>query len=66
MKREAARSAVAYAENEVRGYGRVDLTPEAAHVTFRGIRDATVPISDAFDLKSFTVEAGRPGIAEGA
>ena len=66
LKMESARSGIAYAENEVRGYGRVDLTPKEAKITFRGVRDATVPHSDIYDLKRFTVEAGRPGIAESA
>ncbi|NIJ08954.1 alkaline phosphatase D [Sphingomonas vulcanisoli] len=66
LKLEAARSGGTYSENEVRGYGRVDLTPEVAEITFRGVRDATKPMSDIFDVKRFTVEAGRPGIAETA
>ena len=64
LKFEAARSGVAYAENEVRGYGRVDLSPKEATISFHGIRDATRPMSDVFDLKHFTIEAGRPGIAQ--
>ena len=66
LKAESARSGVAYAENEVRGYGRIDLGPKLATISFRGIRDATKPDSDVYDLKRFTVEAGRPGIAESA
>ncbi|WP_174275266.1 alkaline phosphatase D family protein [Sphingomonas bacterium] len=63
LKQEAARSGVAFAENEVRGYGRVDLTRDACTVSFRAVRDATRPESGIYDLKRFTIEAGRPGIA---
>ncbi|MDB5705989.1 MAG: alkaline phosphatase [Sphingomonas bacterium] len=54
-----------YAENEVRGYGRVDLTPGRCDVVFRGLADALDQNSTIRDLARFTVENGRPGIQSG-
>jgi alkaline phosphatase D len=54
-----------YAENEVRGYGRVELTPDRCDVAFRGLADARDPASTIRDLARFTVENGRPGIQSG-
>lgn len=51
-----------YAENLVRGYGRIDLSGGHCHVTFRGLADARDPRSPIADLARFTVEAGRPGL----
>jgi alkaline phosphatase D len=62
VKKEAADAGIRFVENEVRGYGRVDLTRDHASVTFRGLADATKPGSTISDLAAFTVEAGRPGI----
>lgn len=52
-----------FANNEVRGYGRVDLTPSGADVTFRAIVDPDNPKTRAYDLATFHVEAGHPTIA---
>lgn len=51
-----------FAENEVRGYGRVDLTPRGADVAFRGLTDARREDSGIADLARFTVEDGHPGL----
>lgn len=50
-----------YGEGETRGYGRVDITPKACTVTFRGVNglDKASPVRD---LASFVVEDGRPGV----
>lgn len=62
LKREAQRSGVRFAENEVHGYGRADLTADQAVITFRGLADARLLDSGISDLARFTLEAGRPGI----
>lgn len=62
VKQEAAAAGIRFVENEVRGYGRVDLTRDHADVTFRGLADATKPDSAISDLARFAVEAGKPGI----
>jgi len=62
LKAEAKACRLAFAENEVHGYGRVDVTPKGADIVFRGLRDATRPDSNAYDLVRFAVEPGRPGL----
>jgi alkaline phosphatase D len=52
-----------FAENEVRGFGKVELTHGKAAVQFRGLADARDPLSKASTIASFDVEAGRAGIA---
>ena len=63
--REEAQSAPGfrYAENEVRGFGQVELTRGAASVQFRGLADARDPESSVSTIARFEVEAGRAGIA---
>lgn len=51
-----------YAEGEIRGYGRVDLTPRGGTVTFRGVADARDPRSGVRDIAAFALEDGRPGV----
>lgn len=51
-----------YAEGETRGYGRVDLTPTACTVTFRGVENALDKASGVKDLATFVVESGRAGV----
>lgn len=51
-----------FAENFVRGYGRLDLTPARCQVTFRGLADARDPKSVVSDLARFDIETGRPGL----
>jgi alkaline phosphatase D len=53
---------IRFTEGEHRGYGRVDITPNGADVTFRAIQTALKPTSDAYDLARFHVESGRPGV----
>ena len=55
-------SAIDHAANQVRGYGRVDLTAEACTITFRGLADATRPTTTVSTLARFEVEAGRLGL----
>ena len=66
LKQEAARSGAAFAENEVRGYGRVDLNERGCDVTFRNLADATKPQTSVHDLVRFQLEPGRPGIVQTA
>ncbi len=51
-----------YGDGEVRGYGRLDITPKACEVTFRGVGDALVARSPIRDLAKFVVEAGEAGL----
>ncbi|MCE7797987.1 alkaline phosphatase D family protein [Sphingobium sufflavum] len=53
---------VAFAENEVRGYGRLDIRPQGATILFRGLADALREDSAIRDLAGFALEAGRPGL----
>lgn len=62
FKALAKTNGLAFAENEVRGYGRIDLTAGGAQVTFRGLDDALREDSGIRDLARFSVEAGRPGL----
>lgn len=50
-----------YADGETRGYGRLDITPKACTVTFRGVNglDRASPVRD---LATFVIEDGRPGV----
>lgn len=54
-----------FAENQVRGYGRLELTPKTCEVALRGLADVRDPNSAVSDLARFAVEAGRPGIQAG-
>ncbi|WP_232475950.1 alkaline phosphatase D family protein [Flavisphingomonas formosensis] len=51
-----------FAENEIKGYGRIDLTPGRCDVAFRGLADARDVNSAISTIASFVVEAGRPGM----
>jgi alkaline phosphatase D len=51
-----------FAEPDRRGYGLVEITPQATTVTFRAVADARVAGSPVDNLQSFVVEAGRPGL----
>ncbi|MFA6124631.1 MAG: alkaline phosphatase D family protein [Sphingomonas sp.] len=57
-----ANPGIRFAENEVRGYARVDLREKRADIAFRGLADARDPASAVSTIAGFTVEAGRPGI----
>jgi len=65
FKTLASANGLAFAENEVRGYGRLDLTPTGGSVTFRGLADALREDSGIADLVRFDLEAGRPGVRTG-
>ncbi|QXQ08319.1 alkaline phosphatase D family protein [Sphingosinicellaceae bacterium] len=54
---------IRFAENEVRGYARVDLSDKGGEVLFRGLADARDPASAASTIAKFELEAGRGGIA---
>jgi alkaline phosphatase D len=62
LKFEAKRSGVRFAENEVHGYGRAELTAGRADITYRAVADTHHEDSAISDLTRFTIEAGRPGI----
>jgi alkaline phosphatase D len=62
LKAEAKVSGLAFAENEVHGFGRVDLTGTGANIVFRGLRDATTPDSPVYDLARFAIEPGTAGL----
>lgn len=62
LRQEAAAGGLAFVENEVRGYARVELTRGACAIAFRGLADATRPDSGIADIARFTVEAGHPGL----
>jgi alkaline phosphatase D len=51
-----------FAENEVRGYSRMDLSGTQCEVTFRALIDVRDPASKVRDLARFVVENGRPGM----
>lgn len=61
-KRLAAANGLAFMENEVRGYGRLDIDARGGTVTFRGLADALNENSAIADLARFSLEAGKPGL----
>lgn len=61
----AQQSGFRFAENAVRGYGRVDLTPKTCEIAFRGLANVRDPNSGVRDLARFAVENGRAGIQRG-
>jgi len=61
-KKLAAANGLAFAENEVRGYGRIDLTAAGGTVTYRGLADALREDSAIADIARFSLEAGRGGL----
>ena len=66
FKQQASANALVYAENEVRGYGRVDLTQTGGEVVFRGVADARREDSSISDLVRFALVDGQPGLSGGA
>ncbi|MDO6416776.1 alkaline phosphatase D family protein [Sphingomonas sp. BIUV-7] len=62
FKQQAPANGLVYAENEIHGYGRVDLTPNGGEITFRGVDDARREDSGISDLVRFTLIDGRPGL----
>ncbi len=61
-----ANPGIRFAENEVRGYARVDLKEGGMTVAFRGLADARDVASPVSTIARFDVEAGRAGIANTA
>ncbi|MCG6871975.1 MAG: alkaline phosphatase D family protein [Gammaproteobacteria bacterium] len=55
---------VQFFEHAYRGYLRCDLDHRRWRTELRAVRSITRPASDVFTLKSFEVEAGRPGAVE--
>ena len=53
---------IAFADGEVRGYGLVEITPEACDVRFRAVESALVPRSPIRDLARFVVEDRARGL----
>ena len=51
-----------FGDCESRGFGVVEITPTQMTATLKAVRDATDPLSDAFTLARFDVEAGRAEI----
>jgi alkaline phosphatase D len=51
-----------FGDGETRGYGRVEITPKATTVTFRGVQNAVVDGSPVRDLAKFVVEDGVRGL----
>jgi len=62
FKRLAATNGLAFAENDVRGYGRIDIDARGAAVTYRGLADARREDSGIADIARFSLEAGKPGL----
>ncbi len=48
-----------FGDCESRGFGVVEITPTHMTTTLKAVRDATDPLSDAFTLARFHVEAGQ-------
>lgn len=62
LKGLAKANGIGFTENEVRGYGRVDLTPAGGSVVFRGLTDSTKEDSAISDIASFVLDPARPGL----
>jgi alkaline phosphatase D len=62
FKSLAATNGLAFAENEVRGYGRLDIDAKGGSVTYRGLADARREDSAISDIARFSLEAGKPGL----
>lgn len=62
FKRLAAQNGLAFAEDQVRGYGKLDIDAKGGTVTFRGLADARREDSAIADIARFSVEAGKAGL----
>lgn len=51
-----------FGDCESRGFGVVEITPAQITTTLKAVRDATDPLSEAFTLARFHVEAGQSDI----
>ena len=49
-----------FARNNVRGYGRIDVTPTRCDVAFRALRNPLDARTEAYDLTRYVVENHRP------
>lgn len=49
-----------FARNDVRGYGRIDVTPTQCDVAFRALRNPLDARTEAYDLTKYVVENRRP------
>ncbi|MGU3316162.1 alkaline phosphatase D family protein [Sphingomonas sp. M6A6_1c] len=49
-----------FARNDVRGYGRIDVTPTQCDVAFRALRNPLDARTEAYDLTRYVVEDRRP------
>jgi phosphodiesterase/alkaline phosphatase D-like protein len=49
-----------FARNDVRGYGRIDVTPAQCEVTFRALRNPLDPRTAAYDPTRYVVENRTP------
>jgi alkaline phosphatase D len=49
-----------FARNDVRGYGRIDMTPARCEVAFRALRNPLDARTDAYDLTKYVVENRVP------
>ena len=62
LKSLARENGIGFTENDVRGYGRVDLTPSGGEVVFRGLADATREESTISDIAHFVLDPRQPGL----
>ncbi|MCP5143928.1 MAG: alkaline phosphatase D family protein [Gammaproteobacteria bacterium] len=62
----AGNPATRFVDGAHRGYARLDFTQESLSIALVGLDDARRADSPARVLKQFTVEAGRPGLIDGA
>ncbi len=63
FERLAKNNGLAFAESDVRGYGRVDLTPAGGTVVFRGLADSRNEVSGIRDIASFELDPARPRLS---
>jgi alkaline phosphatase D len=62
LKQLAGENSIGFAENEVRGYGRIDLMPAGGSVTFRGLTDSRREDSAIKDIARFALDPRQPGL----
>jgi alkaline phosphatase D len=58
----ASSNGLGFAEDEVRGYGRLDLTPAGGNVTFRGLADSRKVESGVKDIARFALAPDQHGL----
>lgn len=62
LKALAGENGIGFTENEVRGYGRVELTPTGGSVAFRGLTDSRREDSAIRDIARFALDPRQPGL----